>query len=217
MRAKSKLLALALTAALQPAFAGMVSLDFEDTTGYGQVGNRYDSLGVNFTGSAWAVTSALNSCNGIWLFSKAGSCGALLLGDPTLTATSGPISFTIDVAAGFINEFDFVYGIRAGSDVIIQVFDGAGGTGNTLKIQQGLIGGGCGIARVRFCEWSNGIVKFDGTARSLTITGIDQRLMLDDMKFTTPAAGTPLPEPGSIALALGALGALGWTRKRAAR
>ena len=30
-------------------------------------------------------------------------------------------------------------------------------------------------------------------------------------------AGTPLPEPASIALALGALGAAGWARRRAAR
>jgi hypothetical protein len=51
----------------------------------------------------------------------------------------------------------------------------------------------------------------------VTISGVDQRLMLDDLQFTTPAVGTPLPEPASVALALGALGAAGWTRRRAVR
>lgn len=217
MRATSKLLALALTAALQPAVAGVVALTFEDITTVGKLGDQYASKGVAFSGNAWAVTSALGDCDGLWLFDKAGSCGALLLGNPLQAATSNSLSFTIDVAAGFVNTFDFVYGIRGGSNVTIKVFDGLGGTGNALQTRTGLTGGSCGQAGISFCQWHNGSLSFDGTARSVTISGVDQRLMLDDLQFTAPTVGTPLPEPASIALALGALGAAGWVRKRAAR
>ena len=214
MRATSKLLALTFAAALQPAVADIVALDFEDITSVGKLG---DYNGVKFTGNAWGVTSALNGCDGLWLFNKANSCGALLLGNPGLAATPDPVTFTIDLAGGFVNEFDFVYGIRAGSNVTIRVFDGLGGTGTALQTLAGLTGSSCDQSGISFCQWHDGSIKFDGTARSLTISGVDQRLMLDDLQFTSPAAGTPLPEPGSIALALSALGALGWARKRAAR
>lgn len=216
MRATSKLLALALTAALQPAVAGVVALNFEDITGVSKLGNQYAASGVAFTGNAWGVASALNDCDGLWLFAKADSCGALLLGDPLQSATSNTLSFTIDVAGGFVNAFNFVYGIRSGSNVTIRVFDDVGGHGTALRTLNGLTGGGCTAGGIAFCQWHNGSVSFEGTARSVTISGVDQRLMLDDLQFT-PAAGTPLPEPTSIALALGALGAAGWTRRRATR
>jgi hypothetical protein len=214
MRATSKLLALTLAAALQPAVAGVVALNFEDITTVGQLG-QYN--GVTFTGPAWGVTSALNDCDGLWLFAKTGSCGALLLGNPGLAATPNALSVTIDLAGGFVNEFDFVYGIRAGSNVTVRVFDGVGGTGNALQTLAGLTGSSCDLPGISFCQWHNGSLKFDGTARSVTFSGVDQRLMLDDLQFTAPTVGTPLPEPASIALAFGALGALGWARKRAAR
>jgi hypothetical protein len=217
MRVTSKLLALTLAAALQPAVAGVVALNFEDVTGFGKLGDQYASSGVTFTGNAWGVSSILNDCGGVLLFSRPGSCGALLLGDPQQFATPDPRDFTIDLADGFVNEFAFVYGVRGGSDVVIKLFDGIGGTGNALQTLEGLTGGSCGQSGISFCQWHNGSIKFEGTARSMTISGVDQRLMLDDLRFTTPTVGTPLPEPASIALALGALGAAGWTRRRAAR
>jgi hypothetical protein len=216
MRATSRFLALALAAALQPAVAGVVALDFEDVKGFGQLGNQYASSGVTFTGKAWGVSSVLNGCDGALLFSRAGSCGALLLGNPGQSATPNSIDFTIDLADGF-NEFAFVYGIRGGSNVVIRVFDGFGGTGNALDVLTGLTGSSCGQSGVSFCQWHTSSLKFNGTAHSVTISGVDQRLMLDDLQFTTPAVGTPLPEPASVALALGALGAAGWTRRRAVR
>ena len=58
MRATSKLLALALTAALQPAVAGVVALDFENSGVFDKLGNQYSSSGVVFSGDAWSVASA---------------------------------------------------------------------------------------------------------------------------------------------------------------
>lgn len=217
MRATSKLLALALTAVLQPAVAGMVSLDFEDNTGVGKIGDRYNALGVTFTGDIWGITSKFNNCKGSALFVRTGSCGGLELAlDPLDTDTGDKQSFIVDLAGGFINEFSFVYSARTDSAVQVELFSGVDGTGRVLQTLSGLTTSNC-TTGARFCTWNTSSVKFDGVALSLKFTGLDQSLMLDDFQFTTPTAGTRLPEPGSIALALGALGALGWARKRAAR
>ncbi len=224
MRTTSKLLALALTAALQPALADTVTLNFEDVTSSVLVGNRYSSQGVAFTGNAWGVKSNQAPCGaGGLFFSHAGSCGALLLaGTAGQTTDNLAKSFTINVADGFVTEFSFLYGIRALNGVTIKVFSGLDGGGlneNPLAILALGNSPQCtGIGQVQFCDpnWITSTMKFDGVAHSVVVSGIDQRLMLDDLKFITPAANGRLPEPASIALALGALGALGWARRRTA-
>lgn len=221
MRATSKILALALTAALQPAVAGVVSLNFEDVKSNAKLGDRYSSAkGVSFSGDAWGVTSSQNNCLGSLLFSRPGSCGALLLGvQAGQNPTSDFTSFTIDLAGGFIEEFSFVYGVRSQSGVTIEIFDELNGRGNTLQFQDGLTGNACASGSLQFCQWYTTSLTFSGTAKSIVITARDQQLMLDDLKFTTPgtSGGGTLPEPASLALTIGALGALGWARKRAAR
>ncbi|MFN3303528.1 MAG: PEP-CTERM sorting domain-containing protein [Roseateles sp.] len=216
MRAKSKLLALGLAAVLQPAVAGVVNLGFEQPADWGKLSNQFVAQGVTFSGDAWAVGSAIDDCDGSVLFSKAGSCGALLLGNPSLAATSQTKSLTINLTGGFIQQFDFVFGQVAGASVAIKVFEGLDGSGAQLGIAAALNGGGCSEPSLRFCGdvWPAGYVKFDGVARSVVISGIDQRLMLDDLQFITPAASNRLPEPASVGLALSALGALGWVRRR---
>jgi len=216
MRATSKLLALAFASALQPAMAGVVFLNFEDLTDTAKLG-AYD--GVTFSNDAWGVTSkARPDCTGFGSFVRAGSCGALEL---ALDARANPgqttQSFVMDLAGGFITEFSYVYSARPGSNVTIQLFDGAGGAGNELQNLTGLTEAGCATPTVRFCNWTAMSTKFNGVALSLKVTGLDQSLFMDDLRFITPASGGNLPEPASIALALGGLGAAAWTRRRAAR
>jgi hypothetical protein len=218
MRATSKLLALALTAALQPAVAGVVSLDFEGTSGVNKVDNLYASRGVTFAGDAWSITSNQNNCNGVAFFSRPGSCGGLLLGlNPFSAPGASTASMMIDLADGFITEFSFVYGIRTSSNVSIKIFDGLDGQGTLLQSVTGLTGSACSNNPLLFCNWNSSTIKFSGVARSVVVSGLDQRLMMDDLQFITPSATGRLPEPTSIALVLGALGAVGWARKRAAR
>jgi len=227
MRATSKFLALVLAAALQPAFADVV-LNFNDITpavnpdGSGAivVGDRYLlSDGVQFTGSALGVSSFLCAVNpldvGFGFIDAGGGCGGAVL--LSVTGTSG-LSFTINFADGFIAGSSFVYSTLAASHVSVTVYDQLNGTGNELR-QADPDPAACGTDGVSFCDWTPLELAFEGTAYSIVISGADESFMLDNLSLL--AAGStnpnPTPEPGSIALALGALGAAGLTRRRRAR
>lgn len=222
MRTSSKLLALALSAALQPAMAGTVKLDFEGITPFTQVGSYG---GVEFTTNAWGVTAngeeaGIPACKSTYLFQPLDNgslnCGALVLGEKANgTAGSGGFSFNITSELGFLNSIAFSFALREEAKARIDIYDFAGKalTGDTGV---SLDGDFCHTGYF-FCDWHTTSIKFDGLARTIVVSSVDQRLMLDDLALTTADAPSRLPEPGSIALAFGALGALGWTRKRAAR
>ncbi|WP_394416340.1 PEP-CTERM sorting domain-containing protein [Roseateles sp. BYS78W] len=225
MRAMSKLLALALAAALQPAFAGM--LDFNDITnsddaaGFGmvQLMDRYLlSDGVQFTGGAWGERSAYN-CDGFNSFVAHDlSCGAVqLASDPHNVKSSSDVSFTINFADGFTTGSSFYYSALKDTRFSITVYDQLDGKG-TGKAIAASTSATCDVSGLTFCDWSLADLQFAGTAYSIVVKGADQTFMLDDLNLIqAPANPNPAPEPGSIALALGGLGALGWSRRRAAR
>lgn len=219
MRAMSKLLALALTATMQSAMAGTVLLDFEDVQAMEQLTNRYASKGVVASGAAWASTSEAcsygpNGDAGAISFVRNGSCGALYLAEDWTAspATSGK-SLTLELAKGF-EALSFVYsGNTLGINLSVHVYDAAGkelGLGLT-----GLTGADC--TSYVFCNWSGVVtLPFQGLARTVVFSANDQTVLLDDITFQTAEPGR-LPEPTSVALALGALAGLGWTRRRNAR
>lgn len=222
MRATSKLLALALAAALQPAMAGVVSLDFEKEANIAtaQIGDRYlASKGVSFSGDAWYLTSGstVNGCTGIGNFLRTGSCGAMeLAADAKSLPVDQQDSFILNLAGGFQTEFSFFYSALLQTSALVEIFDGANAAGKLLASST-FDGAGCSLTRYTFCDFTQGSVLFDGTALSLKVTGADQSLMMDDLSFITPTSGGQVPEPASAALALGALGAAAWARRRATR
>jgi len=216
MRTTSKLLALALAAALQPALAGTVELKFEDLAAAASPvsldGVGYH--GVDISGAAWGIVSSTVACGGNADFIRDDSCGALELAD--FSSNAPEQSLKLSISGGF-EALSFVYSGKSGSSLAAYVFDA---DGNYLAWVESLAGSGCG-SNYTWCDWSGTITLdnfFDGALASYVVfTGTNRSFLLDDIVFTTPQSTTPpgqLPEPTSVALALGALGALGWTRKR---
>jgi MYXO-CTERM domain-containing protein len=228
MRATSKLLALILAAALQPAFADVV-LKFNDITpgvnpdGSGSiaVGDRYlASDGVQFTGSALGVSSLLCVTDpdnevGFGFIDAGGGCGGAVL---LFTGGTTDPTFTINFAGGFTAGSSFLYSAIRGSGVSVEVFDALDGKG-TGTAQSALTTDTCDLPGVTFCSWPELKLAFLGTAYSIVISGVNDSFMLDNLSLLAagPTNPNPTPEPASAALALGALGALGWTRRRRAR
>lgn len=215
MRATSKLLALALTAALQPAIAGVVPLTFEDikatndNDGYVELKDRYIKDGIVFSGAAVGLVRRSTACDGEASFvPRVDGCVALAL--------DGGNSFTLKFSKGFIAGTSLYYSALADAGVTITLFKDENATEEITRVG-GLTEANC-AGSARFCNWDLLTLSFSGVAHSLVVNGLDQTLMLDDFSFV-PAASTPgqLPEPASLVLAISALGALGWARKRAAR
>ncbi|HEY8876528.1 MAG TPA: hypothetical protein VIN03_03120 [Roseateles sp.] len=218
MRTTSKLLALALVATMQSAMAGVVFLDFEDVQISEPLTDRYAAQHVSVSGAAWTATSEACLYGGVpgeVSFKRPGSCGALWLAEDPTQPTANPLrSLTMTLSDGF-DALSFVYsGSRSDINLSVHAFDASGAeVGLGLG---GLTGSGC--SSFLFCNWSNTVSLNlqGGTARTVVFTGLDQTILIDDLSFNTPTTGR-LPEPTSAALALGAIGALGWSRRRAAR
>jgi MYXO-CTERM domain-containing protein len=220
MRAISNILAMALSATVLPALASTtpVTLTFDDTPLMALVGNTYAGSGATFSSNAWSVRSFAcdDDGDGFSFVGHNGSCGALMLtADPMVPPGTNTVSFTIDFAGGF-SELSFFYSALRDAGVSFAAFSGLGGTGTELDLSVAdLTGSSCAISGVRFCDWTENTLQItNGMAMSLVISGVEQRLLLDDLTFAGQETGNELPEPTSVALALGALAAAGWTRRR---
>ncbi len=214
MRKTSKLLALTLAVGLQPAMAGTVTLDFNDVTATAPLTNQYAGAPwfVEASGAAWAAANVSCFPNDpiAIAFPGAGNCGALWLAEPNDNQTS---SMTLKVGNGF-DALSFIYaGSNGDSKLSVSIYDAAG---LLLSSLDNLGAQSCGGDF--FCVWSSEIslTGFKG-ASTVKFEADNQAFLLDNLSFTTNGAGGQLPEPGGVALALGALGALGWTRKRSSR
>lgn len=232
MRAKSKLLALALTAALQPAFAAPApaELSFEDLTTIvdangmaNLVQSNYGAgSGLQFTGSAWGVLTS-KDCNGTVKFvPNSSGCGALMLSDNPGNDSTNPLrqTLTMNFAEGFISGSSLHYATLAGADVTVTLYENVDhSTGRSWSLGK-LDSTGCvSVPGAFYCDWNKVVLDLKGgTARSMVVTGNDDSVLFDDFSLVRATAVPPtnLPEPAGIALTMGALGALGWTRKRAA-
>lgn len=232
MRAKSKFLALALTAALQPAFAAPAPAEFtfEDLTTIVDVNGMVNlvqtnygaSSGVQFTGSAWGVLTS-KDCDGLVKFvPNASGCGALMLSDNPGNGSTSPLrqSLTMNFAEGFISGSSLYYATLAGTNATITLYENIDhSTGRSWSLGA-LDNTGCvSEPGASFCDWHRIVLDLKGgVARSLVVSGADDSVVLDDFSLVRATAVPPtnLPEPAGIALTMGALAALGWTRKRAA-
>jgi hypothetical protein len=160
------------------------------TSSSGFPGNNH---GISFIGSAMAVIDADTggtgnfanepSPNTVMFFQK--GCGT-----------------TINVSAGFTNAVSFYYASSTAGTV--NIYDGPEGTGNllaSLAFLPTLPGKAEGDPNGYFSSWKPFAVAFSGTAKSLTLSGVENQCGFDDITFgsKTPGrgvvSGTKTPAP----------------------
>jgi len=227
MLALKHLVASSVLAAVMPAIAAPIFLDFEDLPlEPALVGNSYErQFGVVFTDNAYSIRSSSSTPPPLTggSFTRYGDSSKVALGlfSPIGAGSTG---FYINLAAGFGETFKMLYTSTLQSGGIsVEVFGGENGTGGLIGtaslierqapcrdpsgvVQQGL-----------WCTWDEVALDFKGPAKSVHISGVTGKYFFDNMAFgplATIPPGTDVPEPGGIALSLAALGALAWTRKR---
>jgi hypothetical protein len=210
------------TAASALAGTRTLTLDFEGIAGSQNVviDNFYAPDAVFSGGAAASKSSAAGGL---------GSFQTRFLGDPATAPTidlgTGAMffrsTFTVELADGFNDSFSFYYSLQDSESLLVEALDA---TGQVLGSFSGQPGGNATFCPPNlqednnfFCVWSQGTIDIGSMASTLRVSGSAGGSYLDQFVFTTTTdVGPPggLPEPGSLALVAGALGALGWARRR---
>ncbi|MDY0748033.1 hypothetical protein SNE35_26270 [Paucibacter sp. R3-3] len=195
--------------------ASLVTLTFEGLSDLAKVGDFYDGGldgagqgpgpddGIKFSSDAIALIAS--SAGGSGVFSGAPSgVGALFF-------LSGA-GTTINVAAGFSNEFSLFYSAFAGGS--FSIYDGLDGTGTLLGSETLAV---TPNTSNQLNAWVEGIADFSGTAHSVVLSGVANRILFDNLSFDIGAADNSIPEPGSLPLVVTAAAVLGLAGQRRAR
>jgi hypothetical protein len=203
---------IAVTAAAQAA----VVLDFEGIGHLGQVGDFYNGG----AGPNYGISFSSNSL--ICLDQDAAGGGCNIANEPSGEAgmffLSGGAA-TMNVAAGFEDGFSFFY--TAAVAATVRVYDGLNGTGNLLAVLQlsAQNSNNCvGDPNGSYCNWTAVGVEFDGIAKSVDFGGTANFVVFDDITVGAAIPGeTTVPEPMTLTLLAGGLGALAAVRRRRQR
>lgn len=212
---KSAIAAAALAAALVPATAATIVLDFEGVGDFAAINNFYnggtDSLGNSGTNYGVAFSSATLGlidfdAGGNGNFANEPSASTVMF---FLDANNA----VLDFAAGFDTGFSFYYSSSTAASVT--VWSGLGATG-TLLGTLGLSAQGfdnCGgDPNGTFCNWTAVGVGFAGTAMSIDFGGTANQTGFDDITFGSVTPG--VPEPSTYAMLALGLAGVGFAARR---
>ena len=237
------LVATAILAIATPVMAAPIVLTFEDAPLQAAlVGDFYKNLGIVFSDHAYTVRSYDDSNvelgGNFRRYSDPSSKAALGM----YALGGGTTGFFINIAAGFSGKFTMLYTADRTADDsgFAELFTGVNGTGNVINTGErpdpahpGFTLPGAALTRQApcinpagvsqpgvLCTWAEVNLVFTGVAQSVHISGISGAYFYDNLTFGSLADVPPtidVPEPGSVALSLAALGALAWARKRTQR
>jgi len=166
------------------------------------VGNFYNgsgpfgtpNFGVTFSSNFFGLRSVFNGGGGNFSATPTGT-PAIFVNGTTGMSTTG----MMNVNAGFSNGINFFYtaGFTSSQNEVVKVWSGANGTGTVLAtIVLANNNGGCSAPL--YCNWSDAVLGFSGTAKSVTFTGPANEIGFADI--TIGSNTTALPEPSSIYL-----------------
>ena len=215
---KTAIAAASLVAAMAPAMAAVVVLDFEGVGDLANINNFYnggtDSLGNSGVNYGVAFSTATLGI----VDSDAG--GGDIANEPsgqTAMFFLDASNSVLNVAAGFTTGFSFFY--TSASAASVSVWDGLGATGNqlgTLNLTAQFNGNGCvGDPNGQFCNWTAVGVAFAGTAMSIDFGGTANQIAFDDITFGSKDPGPPpIPEPSTYALMALGLAGIGFVARR---
>ena len=214
---KTAIAAASLVAAMAPAMAAVIVLDFEGVGNGANINNFYnggtDSLGNSGVNHGVAFSTATLGV----VDSDAGGGGNIANEPSGQTAMFflDANNSVLDVALGFTTGFSFFY--TSASAASVTVWDGLGATGNqlgTLNLTAQFNGNGCvGDPNGGFCNWTAVGVAFAGTAMSIDFGGTANRTAFDDITFGSKDPGR-IPEPSTYALVALGLAGIGFVARR---
>ena len=201
--------------------AGVITMSF-DTINDGELVNNYYNGGLASGGSGPGPNYGVTFANAYVLNEFTENEGLLVTPPNSITFLSGSGSI-MDVAAGFTTGFSFNYSTPFYTGAVT-VWSGLDATGTLLatltlpSTPNGQSTPGCGGHN--YCPDVPFGVTFSGTAESVNFSGTANYIVYDDITLGSVTPGTSLtPLPAALPLfatGLGALGLLGWRRKRRA-
>ena len=201
-----KTLYLAAAAAIlasAPASAAVTTLTFEG------IGN------LNPVGTFYAPTYIFSAATLAIVDEDAGGSGNIA-NEPTADTVMFFLDANdaiLDVVGGFTTGFSFFYSSSTAASV--NVYDGAGGTGNvlaTLNLTSQFSDNCVGDPNGQFCNWTAVGVLFSGTALSINFGGTANQTAFDNITFGSANPG--IPEPATWAMMISGFGMVGFAARR---
>ena len=197
------LAAAAAILAAAPASSAVVTLTFEGIGDLNPVGSFY---GPTYTFSTATLALVDSDAGGTGNFANEPTADTVMFFQDANDAI-------LDVAGGFTTGFSFFYSSSTAASV--NVYDGAGGTGNilaTLNLTAQGFDNCVGDPNGSYCNWTAVGVLFSGTALSINFAGTANQTGFDNITF---GSDTPvIPEPATWAMMITGFGLVGFAARR---
>lgn len=202
-------------------FASPIVLTFEGLKDDEPVLNYYDGGFGGFgsgPGPNYGITFGANSL--ALIDSDAGGTGNFG-GEPSPSTVvfflSGP-GVVMNVPAGFTTGFSFFYSAPYSTGVV-EIYDGLDVTGNLLASFRLPLtpANGAPDPTGQYSPFVPFGVSFSGVAKSVNFSGVANRIGFDNITLGSQTPGGVIPEPTTIVLFAGGLGAVLGARRRTKR